>query len=104
MPALLLIATAPVFVYIWATTHPGVARALVAELKRQWRLYLTQHEGKRVAQDFIRDFRTQMTSKGFDNQLVEEIINERKTEIIERLGRKQANAQLGEPTPLERHH
>lgn len=85
-----------------AQTYPAAVRALVAELKHRLRLHLIRHEGEKATQEFIHEFWDKAISDGFDDELVDEVINMHKHEAVKRLGSKHADARLGKPTPLER--
>jgi hypothetical protein len=91
-------------IYGWAIAHPLQARSLVAELKRQWRLYLIQRKGESAAADVVQAFRVQARNQGVQSEQIEEIISEKWPELVERLGTKATNDSLGEPTSLENHH
>lgn len=104
MRIFILATAAPLLLYAWALTHPEACRALVAELQRRWRLHIIQKYGKLAAQDAIVWLRKKADKEELDKEIVEELIKSHKEEIIRRLGTKEANKRLGEPTPLERYH
>ena len=82
---------------------PRDTLAIVAELKRHLRHRVIQRSGKQGAQELAQSFRGRALAKGYDPELVEEILAEQYGIIVERLGKKRADEILAEPTPLERH-
>lgn len=104
MIILIWILFVPLALYGLAVANPRGAKAVVAELKRRWRLHLIQKGGEKGVEDFFVEFRTKMLAEGFDEELIREIFEEIRPEIEDRLGRRAANASLGEPSPLERYY
>jgi hypothetical protein len=99
-----LLVLVPLMIYGWAIAHPLQARAMVAELKRQWRLYLIQRKGESAAADVVQELRVQARNQGMKSEQIEEVIYEKWPELVERLGTRATNEILGKPTPLERYH
>jgi len=93
----------PLVIYAWAAANPVHARSIFAGLKRNWRRYLVRRKGKAAAAKLAHSFREQAQSQGFEREQIDEVISEQWTELVERLGSKEANDSLGEPTPLERY-
>ena len=87
----------------WVSTHPLPARAIVAEMKRRWRLLLIHRYGQMVAARLLRQFQHEAIAQGFDKELVEATLQAHKPALIEQIGIQVTNQQLGEPTPLERY-
>src|SRR5258708_29720182 len=85
-----------------AVCSPSSARAVVAKLKRRYRLYLIRRYGNIDYQDFANRLKQHMASKGYKKIEAKLFLCEHKDEVIKRLGTRIANAKLGEPTPLER--
>jgi hypothetical protein len=104
MVILIWILFVPLALYGLAVANPRRAKAVVAELKRRWRLRLIQKGGEKEAEDLFREFQARMLAEGFDEELIEEVFEEHRAEVVDRLGRRVANASLGKPTPLERNH
>jgi SOS response regulatory protein OraA/RecX len=75
----------------------------VAHLKRSWRLYLIQHHGDRAAERLFRRLRQEAQRQGIDPEIVEAAIDKHYDEMVWKLGTREANERLGEPTPLERY-
>jgi hypothetical protein len=92
----------PLAIYAWASANPVQAKSHIAQLKRRWRRYLVHHRGQAVASELANEFREQAQRQGFETDQIEETISEHWPELVERLGVKETNASLGEPTPLER--
>ncbi len=92
----------PLAIYAWAAANPAPARSFVAELKRSWRRYLVRRKGEMAAAELAHSFREQAQSQGFEQEQIDEIISEKWPELVERLGTRETNDSLGEPTPLER--
>ena len=99
-----LLILVPLMINGWAIAHPLQARSLVAELKRQWRLYLIQRKGESAAADVVQELRVQARNQGMRSEQIEKVISEKWPELVERLGTKATNDSLGEPTSLENYH
>ena len=103
MHVTLTIFTLLMAVYVWAVLDPAAARSLVAHLKRSWRLYLIERHGDRAAKRLFRRLRQEAHKQGIEMEIVEEAIDKHYDELVWQLGTREANARLGEPTPLERY-
>lgn len=95
---------APFLLFAWALAHPEAALSLIAELKQQLRLYVIQREGARASAQFAARLRAWGAERGIEKELVEETITAQRHAAAERIGRRYADAILGEPTPVERYH
>jgi len=104
MATLALILFIPLLFLAWAQTFPELALALLAELRRQFRLWVIHRSGDEQAHFLFGQLRVWGTQKGIKARLIEEVINTHKAEVSEQFGRCPANRVLGEPTPLERYH
>ena len=89
--------------YTWAVLNPMAARTFVAGLVRRRRRYLVQHYGRRSANRLFREFRRRALVEGADAELIEDVIDGYRPEVIERLGTQESDARLGKPRPLERY-
>ncbi len=87
----------------WIFIAPQQARALIAELKRQLRLWVIQHAGERAMQAAAQELFQRAVKAGHDPDLVKEILEEDWDIIRDRLGRPVADEILGEPSTLERY-
>ena len=103
MKTVSLLILIPLVIYAWAAANPVHARSIFAELKRSWRRYLVRRKGQAAAAELVHSFREQAQSQGFEREQIDEVISEQWTELVDRLGSKEANDSLGEPTPLERY-
>ena len=99
-----LVLLSPCLFLAWLLAHPQLALALIAELKRRLRLRLIRREGERAARLFAHQLRIWGRKRALDPRLVEEVIAAHKEAVAEGVGRKRADAILGEPTSLERYH
>ena len=86
-----------------ALLFPRDTLSIVAELKRQLRHRLIQSSGTQAAQELAQSFRRRALAKGYDPELIEEVLAEHYGIIVERLGKKRADEILGESTPIERY-
>jgi len=84
-------------------SFPQQTRAIIAELKRQLRLYVIRYTGERAARDLARDFYQTAIQKDHNPELVKQVLEENWHIIRERLGTPLANDILGEPSTLERY-
>jgi len=101
VPTLILVVLP--LILVWSFVYPDAALALLAELQRQLRQHIIRREGNRAAQTLARKLRIWAAKRRLDADLVEDVINTHKQEIIEGLGSRYANEILGEPSPLERY-
>lgn len=99
----LIVFTLLLAAYAWAVLDPAAARSLVAHLKRSWRLYLIERHGGRAAKRLFRRLRQEARKQGIAREIVEAAIDKHHDELVWQLGTREANARLGEPTPLERY-
>jgi hypothetical protein len=83
---------------------PEATLAVIAELRRRYRLHLINRCGKKATAAFINDMRAKYERKGYDMEGFDEVIEEYKAELIYRLGTRCANDFLGEPSILERYY
>jgi hypothetical protein len=102
MAVIITLILIPLAIYAWATANPGQAKSFIAELKRRWRRYLVHHKGQAVASELANAFQDQARRQWFEQDQIEEAIAEAWPELVERLGARETNASLGEPSPLER--
>ena len=100
---MLILLAALLFLYAWAVINPLLARTIMAELKRRWRLYLIQRGGEHAVQVAAQRLTRLADRKHIEPHIVHEVLAARRLEMIERLGRRYADQVLGEPTPLERY-
>lgn len=84
-------------------TFPKQAQGIIAEFKRQLRLWVIKNTGERTAHSVAREFYQDAVSNGYDLEVVEAVLQERWELISDRLGTHFANELLGEPSPLERY-
>ena len=98
----ILIITTPLLFFAWVVLCPHQALTLIVEFKRRWRLYIIQSAGKRGAQELARRLHAWALQNGIDPDLVNQMLNGKNSEIVYRLGIRQANLRLGEPTLFER--
>ena len=96
---LILITTA----FAWTFFFPQESLGLIAELKRQLRLWVIQKGGERAAHVAAQEIIQKAVQAGHDPELVKEILEEDWNIICDRLGRPVANEILGDPSPLERY-
>ena len=82
---------------------PQETRGLIADSKRQLRLWVIRHVGEHVADVFAQHFYQAAVQKGHDPKIVAEVLEEYREIICMRLGTPLANDILGEPSPLERY-
>ena len=85
----------------WAVTFPQQTRAVIAELKRQLRIWVIQHTGEKAAQEIVQEFYLSAVRKGHDPKIVKQVLDENWEILRDRLGTPLANDILGEPSPLE---
>ena len=102
MAAIISLILIPLAVYAWATANPGQAKSFIAELKRRWRRYLVHLRGQAVASELANTFRDMARSQGFEQDQIEATIAKEWPELVDRLGTKEVNMSLGEPSVLER--
>ena len=95
--------TSVAIVFTWAFVFPQETRAIIAELKRQLRLWVIRYTGERAARDLARDFYQTAIQKDHDPELVKQVLDENWHIIRDRLGTPLANDILGEPSTLERY-
>ena len=89
--------------FTWVIIVPQQAHALLAELKRQLRLWVIRQTGKRVTRTVVRELYQKAVQAGYNPDLVKEILDEDWDIICERFGRPIADEILGEPSALERY-
>ena len=82
---------------------PHETRSLIAELKRQLRLWVTRQSGERAMQRTVKELFQRVVRAGHDPNIVKEIIEENWDIIRDRLGKPVADNILGEPSSLERY-
>jgi hypothetical protein len=82
---------------------PRESRAMLAELKRQLRLWVIRYSGEQAAKVLAQDFYQAAVRKGHDPKMVKQVLDENWEIICDRLGTPVANDILGEPSPLERY-
>lgn len=98
-----LLILSPLLIYAWAVVYPLQAAAIVADLKRRWRRYLIRRKGEEAAAEIVHVFRVQAQNLGFQEEQIEEVIRDNWPGLVEKLGTRETNASLGEPTALERY-
>jgi hypothetical protein len=95
--------TSAVILFAWISISSQQVQALIAERKRQLRLWVIRHSGERAMQSVTQELYNRAVCAGHDPDLVKEIIQEDWDIICDRLGRPLADEILGEPSPLERY-
>lgn len=87
----------------WVISFPQEIRSILAEMKRQLRLWVIQYTGEKAAQEIAQGFYLSAGRKGHDSKMVKQVLDENWEIIRDRLGTPLANDILGEPSPLERY-
>ena len=82
-----------------ALLFPRDTLVIVIDLKRQLRHKLAQHNGKQAVEELAKSFRSRALAKGFEPELIEEVLKEHYGIIVERLGEMKVDETLGEPKP-----
>ena len=100
---LFAIVTSITILIAWTLICPREARELVAELKRQLRLWVIRYSGEREMQVVTQELLDRAVKAGHDPDLVQEILEEDWHIIRDRLGGPVADKVLGEPGILERY-
>lgn len=95
--------TSVTLLFAWIIIYPQQARAIIADLKRQLRLWVIHHAGERATQAAAQELFQRAVKAGHDPDLVKEILEEDREIIRDRLGRPVADDVLGEPSTLERY-
>lgn len=103
MSLIVWIITIPVLIFGLMEAYPRHALAIIAELRRRFRLYLINRYGQKAAEAFMEQMRVKYAGKGFDMEEFERLLEECRPEIVERLGTHYADDFLGEPSYLERY-
>ena len=78
----------------WVMADPQDALDLVADLRCQFRRYITQRAGNQAVQELARQLRAEARRRGIPTAIVEQVIEEERQEIIHRLGSKYAREML----------
>jgi hypothetical protein len=97
-----LFLTIPSLFLAWVFLYPEQALAVVVEIKRRLRLRIIRKAGSKGAQQLAASLHQWASQEGLDPEVVDEVLDEHLPGAAYRLGVKQANAQLGEPTLFER--
>ena len=75
-------------VMAWAMANPQDALDFVADLRHQFRQNTIQRIGNQAVQELARQLRAEARQMGIPTAIADQVIEEHKQEIIERLGRK----------------
>ena len=86
---------------VWIFVRPDQAMHLVMEAKRRFRLQIIHRAGRQGAKDMRQQLHQWAIQHGHDPELVDAVLSDNETEIIQSLGHREANAILGEPTLFE---
>ena len=87
----------------WVISFPQEIREILAEMKRQLRLWVIQYTGEKATQAIAQEFYLSAVRKGHDPKMVEKVMDENWEILRDRLGTPLANDILGESSPLERY-
>ena len=87
----------------WVISFPNEIRVILAEMKRQLRLWVIRNTGEKAALKLAQEFYLSAVRKGHDPKIVKQVLDENWEIIRDRLGTPVANDILGEPSPLERY-
>jgi hypothetical protein len=86
---------------VWIFVRPDQAMHVVMEAKRRLRLQIIDRAGRQGAKDLHQQLQEWAIQQGHDPDLVDAVLSDNETEIIQSLGHKEANAILGESTLFE---
>lgn len=86
----------------WASLFPEQALDLIGELKRQLRLRVIRRTGEEAVKEVENRLYQIASQRGIDSEIVEEVLAEHHTLIVERLGERCADEILGEADPTRR--
>ena len=80
---------------LWCVTYPGQVLGLIHQLKMRLRQYIVQREGQRGWSQLARNFREKTAKAGYSSELVNEILEDHRETIVEKLGNQWADEILG---------
>lgn len=83
------------FLFAWATFFPDEAEQLIEDLKERQRQRIVQKAGKHYVVELRQKLHRYADKKGIEPELVQEVIDNHREEIIARLGEKYADSLLG---------
>lgn len=72
----------------WAITFPEAALDIIANLRRQFRRSVIERTGNQAVQELAAQLKAEARWMNIPQAIAEEVIEENKEEIIERLGNK----------------
>lgn len=104
MPVFSWIIAIPLLVFVLMEAFPRSSLAVVAELKRRFRLWLIRSYGGKAADALIDEMRVKYGRQGYDTDDVERTAEEYRTDFVEKLGAQYANDLMGEPSIWERYY
>ena len=78
----------------WILVCPQGALDLVTDLQRQFRRYITQRAGTQAVQELAQQLRAESKQIGIPTEIADKLIEEKRQEIINRLGSNYANKVL----------
>lgn len=84
-----------VFLFIaWVMAYPQEALDLVTDLRRQFRRYTIQRAVNQAVQELAQQLRAEARRMGIPTAIAEQVIEEEKREIVDRLGSKYVGEML----------
>ena len=78
------------FIIAWSVTYPQDALEVIAGLLRQFRKNIIQRIGDQAAQELAQQLRAEARQMGIPTKIANQVIEEHKQEIVDRLGEKYA--------------
>ncbi len=92
--ALFYLLSIVLLVIAWAMANPQEALDFVADLRCQFRRYTIQRAGNQAIQELAEQLRAEAKRIGYSNRIADQVIEEEKQEIIDRLGSKYVGEML----------
>lgn len=78
------------FLVGWAVTYPEAALEWITAMRRQFRQSVIQRVGNQAVQELAAQIKAEARRMDIPEEIVEELIEDHKPEIIERLGNRYA--------------
>lgn len=91
-----LMAISAITAAAWASLFPEQTLDFISELKRQLRLRVIRRTGEGAAKEVENRLYQIVSQRGIDREIVDEMLVEQHTWIVERLGERYADEILGE--------
>jgi len=91
------LALLPLVFILWVASNPLEALKTILYIKHRFREHLIEKYGTEIVEDMFADLRTFAKKKNINKALVEQVINERKDELIRKHGKKYVDKYIGKP-------